>query len=92
MDFIGEISTKSSTNYSWILVATNYFTKWVDAIPTRNATSKLVTIFLLKNIIKRFGCPKKIMNDNAMYFRSEDFIKFCDKYTITRSTSSPYHP
>ena len=27
-----------------------------------------------------------------MCFKSEEFKKLCDKYGITRSTSSPYHP
>jgi len=85
MDFIGEVSPKSSTGYSWILVATDYFTKWVEAIPTRNTTSKVVNNFLLNNIISRFGCPQKIVKDNAMFFRSDEFIKFCDKYGITRN-------
>ena len=92
MDFLGEISPKSSTGYSRILVATDYFTKWVEKVPTRNATRKFVNNFLLNNIISRFGCPQKLVIDNAMCFRSEDFIKFCDKYSIIRSTSSPYHP
>lgn len=57
MDFIGEISPKSSTGYSWMLVATDHFTKWVEAIPKRNATSKVVNNFLLNNIISRFHFP-----------------------------------
>jgi hypothetical protein len=92
MDFIGVISPKSSTGYSWILVATDYFTKWVDVIPTRNGTSKVVNNFLLNNIISRFGCPWKIVTKNAMCFRLEEFIKFYHRNGITRSTSSPYHP
>ena len=48
MDFTDDISPKPSTSYSWILVATNYFTKWVEAIPTRNATSKVVNNFFAK--------------------------------------------
>ena len=92
MDFIGEISPKSSTGFSWILVATDYFTKWVEAIPTRNVTSKVVNNFLLNNIASRFGCPERIVTDNAMCFRSDEFIKFYEKYGITRSFSSPYHP
>ena len=92
MDFIGEISPKSSTGYSWILVASDYFRKWIEAISTRNATSKVVNNFLLNNIIFGFGCLQKIVTDNAMCFRSKEFIKFCDKYGITRSLSFPYHP
>ena len=91
MDFIGEISPKSSTGYSWILVAIDYFTKWVEAIPTRNEISKFVKKILLSNVISRFGCPQKIVTDNAMCFKSEKFVKFYDKYGINRSTSSPYH-
>ena len=92
MDFIGEIVNKSSGGHSYILVVIDYFTKWIEAIPTRKATSKVVNDFIFNNIITRFGCSKKIVTDNAMCFRSEEFIEFCDKYAITRSTSSSYHP
>ena len=92
IDFIGEIVNKSSGGHSWILVATDYFTKWVEAIPVRKSTSRVVTDFILNNIIIRFGCPEKIVTDNAMCFRSQEYMDFCDKYGIKRSTSSPYHP
>jgi hypothetical protein len=35
LDFIGEINPHSSTHHRWILTATDYFTKWVEAIPTK---------------------------------------------------------
>lgn len=38
--------SKSSGGHYWILVATNYFTKWVEAIPTRKEISKVVIDFL----------------------------------------------
>ena len=59
----------------------------MEAIPTRRATSKVVNEFILNNIITRFGCPEKIVIDNVMYFRSNQFYEFYDKYAITRSTS-----
>ena len=92
MDFIGEISLSSSSSFSWILVAIDYFTKWVEEFPTRNSTSKVVNNFLLTNIITRFGCSERIVTDSAMCFRSDKFIKFYENYGITRSVSSPYHP
>jgi len=36
LDFIGEINRHSSGQHKWILVATDYFTKWIEAIPTQN--------------------------------------------------------
>jgi hypothetical protein len=40
LDFIGEIHPASSGQHRWILTATDYFTKWIEAIPTRNASHK----------------------------------------------------
>ncbi|XP_057837604.1 uncharacterized protein LOC131047836 [Cryptomeria japonica] len=92
LDFIGEISDKSSGRHRWILVATDYLTKWVEAIPTKQATSKVVIKFLMENIFVRFGVPARIITDNGMYFRSEEFNTFCEKYGSIVSHSSPYHP
>lgn len=92
IDFIGEIENKSSGGHKWILVATDYFTKWVEAIPTRQATSKVVIKFLLENILTRFWVPQKNVVDNGMCFRSNEFSDFCENYGITLSYSSPYHP
>ena len=68
LDFIGEIHRPSSGQYKWILTATHYFTKWVEAIPTRNATDAVIIKFMEENIISRFGCPAIIVADNAQAF------------------------
>jgi len=46
LDFIGEINPHSSGQHRWILVATDYFTKWIEAIPTRKADHHVVMRFL----------------------------------------------
>ena len=58
LDFIGEINPTSSGQHRWILTATDYFTKWVEALPTRQATDAIIIDFLLNNIMSRFGCPR----------------------------------
>ena len=35
LDFNGEIHPSSSGQHKWILTTTDYFTKWVEAIPCR---------------------------------------------------------
>lgn len=89
---IGEIANKSSGGHTWILVATDYFSKWVEAIPSRKATSKVVTKFFLEIILIRFGVPHKIVADNGTCCRSKEFADFSKSYGITLSYSSPYHP
>jgi len=92
IDFLGEIAEKSSGGHSWILVATDYFTKWIEAIPTKRASSKVAMDFILENIIIRFGVPFKIITDNSMCFKYGEFVDFCNKYGINLSYASPYHP
>ncbi|GLU06587.1 hypothetical protein SLE2022_236090 [Rubroshorea leprosula] len=60
LDFIGPINP-SSVGYIWILVATEYFTKWVETVPFRKATSPAVSNFIKEHIICHFGIPYKIM-------------------------------
>jgi hypothetical protein len=73
LDFIGEIHPASSGQHRWILTTTDYFTKWIEAIPTRNALHKVIIGFL-EDIIARFGCPKKIITDNVASFKDEPLI------------------
>jgi ribonuclease HI len=92
LDFIGKFSDNSSNGYSWVLTATDYFTKWVEAIPTKSATEKVVMDFLEDKIITRFGVPSKIVTDNAKAFCSAEMTAFCFKYGIILSHASDYYP
>ena len=73
-------------------MATKYFTKWIEAIPTRQATNTIIIQFLESNILYRFGFPHKIITDNATSFKSKRMIEFCNKYNITLGHSMAYYP
>ena len=92
IDFIGEIHPPSSGQHKWILTTTNYFTNWVEAIPTKNAIDVVVIKFMEENIISRFGCLAKIVTDNAQAFKSAKFVSFCQQYNIALVHSTAYHP
>jgi hypothetical protein len=40
--FIGEINPPSSGKHKWILTTTDYFTKWIKVVPTRNVADKVI--------------------------------------------------
>ncbi|XP_059654467.1 uncharacterized protein LOC132301208 [Cornus florida] len=52
----------------WILVATEVYTKWVEAIALSTATGQVVENFIKENIICRFGIPRVILSDNGTPF------------------------
>ena len=70
LSFIGEINPTSLGQHRWILIATNYFTKWIEVVPTRKSTDVVIIEFLINNIMSRFGCPRKIVIDDAKAFTS----------------------
>jgi hypothetical protein len=92
LDFIGGIHPYSSAQHKWILTATDYFTKWVEAIPTRNTTNSVVINFLEEMFLSRFGCPRKIVTDNVEAFKSMEMVSFCKKYNIVLGHSTSYYP
>ena len=91
LDFIGEIHP-SSAQHKWILTATDYFTKWIEAIPSRTATDSVIIKFLEANILSRFGFPTKIITDNADAFKSKNMVDFYHKYHISLRNSTAYYP
>ena len=92
MDFIGEINPNSSGYHTWILTATDYFTKWIEAIPSRRATKAVIIDFLENNILARFGCPKRIVTNNVAAFKSKKMINVFHKYHINLNHSTAYYP
>jgi transposase InsO family protein len=92
LDFIREFKDNSSNGHKWILIATDYFTRWVEAIPTKRETNEVVMGFLEDKIITKFGISAKITTDNAKTFSSFNISSFCCKYGIILSHSSNYYP
>lgn len=90
--FIREIHAQSRNRHKWILITTNYFSKWVEAIPIKNAIDDFFIKFLEENILSRFGFTQQIVTDNAPTFRSVKMIEFFQKYSIILHHSTPYYP
>ena len=69
IDIIGEINPNSSLQHKYILIATDYFTRWVETISLRKVNKDAVIEFLQENIMTKFGVPILLFFDNASYFQ-----------------------
>ncbi|KAK2435873.1 hypothetical protein QL285_020900 [Trifolium repens] len=76
----------------FLLVAVDYFTKWIEAEPVATISSEKVINFYWKKIICRFGLPKFIVSDNGTQFTSEKLVQFCESYGIRNTFVSVEHP
>jgi hypothetical protein len=66
-------------NLKYVVVAVEYFSKWIEAKPLATITSVTVQKFFWQNIVCRFGVPKAITVDNGTQFDAETFKYFCDQ-------------
>ncbi|CAG8646759.1 1169_t:CDS:2 [Cetraspora pellucida] len=64
IDFVGPLKITSQEN-CWIIVATDYFTKWPEAKAVPAATAKKTSKFLYENIICQHGVPTIIQSDRV---------------------------
>ena len=90
IDFMGPFP--SSFGYLYILLAVDYVSKWVEAIPCRTNDHKTVLRFLKENILSRFGTPRAIISDGGTHFCNRPFEALMKRYGITHKVSTPYHP
>ncbi|RVW85729.1 Transposon Tf2-12 polyprotein [Vitis vinifera] len=91
IDIIGKISPKSSSGHEFILVAIDYFTKWVEAASYARLTSAGVASFIRSHIICRYGVPHELISDRGVHFRAE-VDTLVQRYSIRHHRSSAYRP
>ena len=76
----------------FLLVAIDYFTKWVEAEALATITEAKIQRFVWKNIICRFGIPMTIISNNGRQFDNQGFRDFCSNLDIKNQFSFLGHP
>ena len=82
----------TAAHKKFLLVATDYFSKWVEAKDYANIKDKDVSKFVWKNIIYQFRIPQTIIVDNEPQFDSVEFRTFCSELKIKNLYSTPRYP
>jgi hypothetical protein len=91
IDIVGKL-TPAQGNYTFAIVAVEYFTKWVEAKPVTSIISTTIQKFFWQNIICHYGVPQQITVDNAKYLDSAMFKDFCHQVRMKVSFAFVYHP
>ncbi|XP_045797211.1 uncharacterized protein LOC123891391 [Trifolium pratense] len=90
IDFMGPFPV--SFGFLYILLAVDYVSKWVEAIPTRTNDSRVVADFVRSNIFCRFGIPRAIISDQGTHFCNRTMEALLRKYGVVHRVSTAYHP
>ncbi|GJW16966.1 reverse transcriptase domain-containing protein [Tanacetum coccineum] len=75
----------------FLIVAIDYFTKWIEAKPVATITGNQIKKFVWDNIVCRFGLPREIISDNGKQFQDNLFKDWCKKLCIRQHFASVKH-
>ena len=78
--------------HRFILVAIDYFTKWVEAASFASVTKNVVARFIKQNLICRYGIPDRIITENGINLNNTMITSLCEQFQIQYHNSSPSQP
>ncbi len=91
MDFIGPLPSAKG-GYRYCLVIIDKFSKWVEAIPTRNNSANTVARVVANQILPLWGAPIQIESDQGTHFTGQVMKQICQMLNIKQSFHIPYRP
>ncbi|RDX73878.1 Pol polyprotein, partial [Mucuna pruriens] len=89
---ISPVEPKASNGHRLILVAIDYFTKWVEAVSYANITKSVVTKFIKRDIICHYGLLACIITDNGTNLNDKMMTELCEQFKIKHHNSTHYPP
>ena len=93
LDFIGPFKhATAQTSNRYIIVATDYYTKWVEAKALRDNTTASTAKFIYENLWCRFGCPIELVSDQGGHFVNRIICELTSHYAVVHKKSTPYYP
>ena len=90
LDLVGPMP-KSSRGHLYILAATDYFSKWAEALPLKEVKKEHVVDFIRVQLIYRYGVPRFIITDNGKQFYNQLMNRLAEKFKFKQYNSSMYN-
>lgn len=80
------------TKNRYIIIATYYIIKWVEARSTKANTVKSMAKFLYEEIIMKFRCPMYLVSDEGCHFINDIIRILTKEFMILHRRSTTYYP
>lgn len=93
IDFVRPINPPTHRiRAQYIIVATDYLTKWVEAKSTPKNDARTIARFLYEYVFTCYGLPIEIVSDRGTHFLNEVIHYLLDEFMVIHKKSTPYHP
>ena len=91
VDIVGPFPSGESGN-TYVLVASDYFSRWVEAYGIPNQEAVTVATKLVDELFCRFSIPEQIHSDQGRQFESNLVQEICKLLHVNKTRTTPYHP
>ena len=91
VDIMGPLPTTEARN-KYIMVVSDYFTRWTEAYAIPNQEVRTVATKLVDEFVCRFGGPETLHSDQGRNFESAMIRELCALLDIRKTRTTPYHP
>ena len=91
VDILGPLPKTKDGNV-YVLVASDYLTRWVEAYPIPNQEVVTVAKKLVDEMFCRFSTPEQLHSDQGCQFESELIAEVCRILKVHKTCTTPYHP
>jgi len=93
INFVGPIQPPGKKTGVWyIIIATEYLTRWVEAQPVKDYTGATTVKFLFEYVLTKFGCQKVLMSNRDTHFLNEMINALIEEFQVYHQKSTPYYP
>ena len=91
MDIVGPFPESANGN-SYILVVSDYFTRWTEAYAIPNQEATTIAQKLTDEFFFRFSIPEQLHSDQGRNFESQVIGEVCKLLEVAKTHTTPYHP
>ncbi|KAG5869542.1 hypothetical protein JTB14_018674 [Gonioctena quinquepunctata] len=91
VDILGQLP-RSKDGFSYLLMVSDYFTKYSLLHPLKKATDPLIEKFLEDQVFLIYGAPQILACDNGVQFTGHVFRRLAGRYEVKIFYNCKYHP
>ncbi|KAK6163313.1 hypothetical protein DH2020_000177 [Rehmannia glutinosa] len=91
IDIVGPFP-RASGQRKFLIVAVDYFSKWVEAEPVAKISESQIRSFIWKNLVSRYGWPRDLISDNGTQFQDRKIRKWLAEMKVRQHFTSVAHP
>ncbi len=91
VDVVGPLPVSLAGN-SYVLVVTDWFTRWIEAWPMVNQQEETIAQLIVEEVCCRYGCPEYLHSDRGSNFLSALSTKMYQMFDIHKTATTSYHP